>query len=233
MKIYQVIGTHIKEIESDDEVTFLNGDVYLIDATDVNNKIYIWLGSKSSVDEKGVGAYVSHRIDQDLKKGHADIDTVVEGEEPPEFLQIVKFKVKEGNTPGFLKHVDLTKKKEYKLYRITRDESSEIRKETVKIHEKSLDSGDTFVLDAHEIVYIWIGKNSNVVEKYMAGRLGREIDVDRKRVPLVYTIEEGNEPPHFFELLDTLSKAKEEVSKPGKKKKKSFWDKLKFWQKRK
>ena len=70
---------------------FLNGDVYVIET---DTELWIWLGSKSYADDKVVGAWgakIAEEKNKDLK-----IKSILEGEEPSQFTEIINFEVIEG-----------------------------------------------------------------------------------------------------------------------------------------
>lgn len=65
---------------------FTTGDAYIV-VNEEEKKIFIWLGSKCSVDEKGTAAVEARRIDDgSVFNGSAKIITFDEGDESPEFL---------------------------------------------------------------------------------------------------------------------------------------------------
>lgn len=211
MKVLHVEGKELKEI--DKPYIFYNGDVYLIDDSDreLNKKVFIWLGSKSSTDEKAVGAWAAKVLD--IKDADIDIDTEVEGSESDEFKKVVSyFEIRDGGIPGFLKHVDVNAEDiSYAMYRIydadIADGSStdDIEIKSVPMKRSSLVSGDVFVLDAYHSLFVWVGKDSQVGEKAAGNRLARMFDVDRERTPMIYAINEGSELPEFFELMEKLA----------------------------
>ncbi len=214
MKVFHVQGKNLKEIHPPFE--FLNGDVYLIDNSDVSpgltKKVFIWLGSQAFADDRAVGAWAAKQLD--LKDKEIDIDTEVESNESEEFKKLVSFSVVTGDTPGFLRHVEVNKEDiSYALYRV-RDvdlsdgsSSDDIVIENVPLRKDSFKSEDVFVLDAYHDLYIWVGANSQVGEKAAGNRLVRKLDVDRDRNPMVYNINESYEPSGFFELINKLSES--------------------------
>ncbi len=235
MKIFHVQGKTLKEMSSPCE--FMNGDVYLVDNTGTSeNTVYVWLGSKAYADDRGVGAWAARKLD--LDDPSVTIKAEVEGDESDAFKKLVKYKVIEGDTPGFLKHVEINAVDvEYGLFRVydaditDGSSSDDIVVEQKPIKKAELKSDDVFVLDGFQDLFVWIGKNSQVGEKVAGQRLARKFDVERKRTPMVYTIREGEEPPEFFELLDQLSKTsvkkrKEEDPAKSADKKKGFWQKI-------
>ena len=189
---------------------FLNGDVYLVVTT---THIWIWLGKKSYCDDKAVGAWTAKVVEEDNKD--LLIKTVMDGDEPEEFKNLVSFEVVEGDTPGFLKHFEKKLDIDYKLLQIIQKDDGTIQTKEIPIKYKNLKSNDSFVIDAYDEIYVWIGKKSQVKEKYEAGKIARALDVERKRRPVVFTIEEEQEPKNFKELVETIAK---EDKKLGKKK---------------
>ncbi|MHA2245992.1 MAG: hypothetical protein ACXADY_13600 [Candidatus Hodarchaeales archaeon] len=214
MRVLHVQGKNLKEIISPYE--FLNGDVYVIDNSDVSvglkKKVFIWLGSQAFADDRAVGAWAAKCLD--LEDQEIDIDTEVEGNESEEFMGLLDFVVVTGDTPGFLKHVEINKEDiSYALYRI-RDidltdgsSSDDIVIENIPLKRESFVSDDVFVLDAYHDLYVWVGSGSQVGEKAAGNRLVRKLDVARERNPMVYTIGEGYEPKGFFELINKLAES--------------------------
>ena len=199
MNVYQVIRKRLKSLK--EPYKFLNGDVYLAVSP---THIWIWLGSKSYCDDKAVGAWTAKVIEEENKD--LKIETIMEGDEPQEFLDMVQFEVVEGDTPGFLKHFEKKIDVDYRLLKIEQDSDGLIQTSEVPIKKKSFKSGDSFVLDAWDDLYVWIGKKSQVKEKYEAGRISRALDVERKRTPVIYTMDEGNEPDGFWDIVEKIAK---------------------------
>ena len=104
-------------VKMPDPGTFGRGDCYLVDD---GVKIYLWIGPNSSADEKFLTA-ASAVIKDTARKGHADIDRIEGGNEPPEFKALFDdFKLTDDDTAGILKKVQL-EKHEYKLWRVSRE----------------------------------------------------------------------------------------------------------------
>ncbi|MHA2364626.1 MAG: hypothetical protein ACXAC7_11770 [Candidatus Hodarchaeales archaeon] len=217
MKVLWVQGKKLKEVNA--PFKFLNGDVYLIDDSkkpdgskkEGTPKVYIWLGSKAFADDRGVGAWAAKQLD--YKHDEIDIDTEVEGQESSEFKELIDFEVVEGDTPGFLKHVEVNYQDvDYAMFRVWDTDISDgsstddIEIKEVPISKSSLKSDDAFVIDGYNTLYIWIGKDCQVGEKMAADRLARKFDVDRKRNPILYTVYEGEEPKGFYDFIKELDK---------------------------
>lgn len=222
MRVLHVQGKNLKNINQPYE--FLNGDVYIIDNSDVSvglkKKVFIWLGSQAFADDRAVGAWAAKQLD--IQDAEIDIDTEVEGNESEEFMGLLDFVVVTGDTPGFLKHVEVNKEEiSYSLYRVRDTDltdgssSDDLVIENVPLKRESFVSDDVFVLDAFHDLYVWVGSSSQVGEKAAGNRLARKLDVDRERNPMVYTISEGHEPKGFFELVNKLAESDEVRTEDG------------------
>jgi gelsolin len=199
MKVYLVDQGNLKEIS---KPVFSMGDVYVVDD---DKTIYIWIGSKASVDEKTAGAAQARTLDQ-RRGGAAKIITVDENQEPNTFLKLINpmgaMKVVEKNiAKTLLKDVstgDWAGFEEWKniLYRVSAEEFEGIN--TMKMNQvpftkDSLDSEDCFVADLGNKVYIWQGRTCNVKEKVKAGQWARNIDFERAGSQNEKIFEEGDD----------------------------------------
>ncbi|MCE7748342.1 MAG: hypothetical protein GPJ51_08085 [Candidatus Heimdallarchaeota archaeon] len=206
MNVYHVVRKRLMPMK--EPYKFLNGDVYLVVST---THIWIWLGKKSYCDDKAVGAWTAKVVEEDNKD--LLIKTVMDGDEPEEFKNLVSFEVVEGDTPGFLKHFEKKLDVDYKLLQIIQKDDGTIQTKEIPIKYKNLKSNDSFVIDAYDEIYVWIGKKSQVKEKYEAGKIARALDVERKRRPVVFTIEEEQEPKNFKNLVETIAKEDKKLEK--------------------
>ncbi|HUX97935.1 MAG TPA: hypothetical protein VMV49_00130 [Candidatus Deferrimicrobium sp.] len=100
-KIYHIIKGKLVEIKS---AIFANGDTYIVEDP-VNKVIWIWIGSKSTIDEKFAAAQISQN---ELLKDHLnyEVKSIDEGNEPDEFLDLFGESIQfvEGDVHGMLKH---------------------------------------------------------------------------------------------------------------------------------
>ncbi|MFX1238125.1 MAG: hypothetical protein ACFFAS_15970 [Promethearchaeota archaeon] len=208
MKIYLVDKGELKEI---DKLVFSTGDVYLIDD---EKTIFIWIGSKCSIDEKTSGAAQARKLDQE-RGGAAKIITVDQNQETEEFLKLIASKgtmkivekniaktmlkdVMTGDFAGFTEHVNV-------LYRVSSEEFEDInamKMIQVPFSKDSLDSEDCFVLDMGTSVYVWQGNTCNVKERVKSGQWARNIDAERAGDQNEIICEEGDDT----EFLAALAK---------------------------
>ena len=178
------------------------GDVYVVDD---DKTIYVWIGSKASVDEKTAGAAQARTLDQQ-RGGAAKIITVDENQEPSAFLKLINpmgaMKVVEKNiAKTLLKDVstgDWAGFEEWKniLYRVSSEEFEGInamKMIQVPFTKDTLASEDCFVADLGNKVYIWQGRTCNVKEKVKAGQWARNIDYERAGSQNEQIFEEGDD----------------------------------------
>jgi hypothetical protein len=207
MKLYLINKGELNEIKNP---VLSKGDVYLLDD---EKTIYIWIGSKCSIDEKTAGAANARKLDQE-RGGAAKIITIDEGLESPDFIKIIsslgavkvverniaKTLLKDVNTgdwAGFSEHVNV-------LYRVSSEEFEGInamKMVQVPFSEDSLDTEDCFMADLGNKVYIWQGAACNVKEKVKAGQWARAIDAERSGLQNEIIFEEGDDA-EFLKALE-------------------------------
>jgi len=198
-KLFLINKGELNEIKNP---VFSSGDVYLLDD---EKTIYVWIGSKCSIDEKTTGAANARRLDQE-RGGAAKIITVDESQETPEFLKVVAsmgtMKIVEQNVAKtMLRDVttgDWAQFAEHKnvLFRVSAEEFESIESMVliqVPFSKDSLDSEDCFVADLGTDVYIWQGKTCSVKEKVKAGQMARKIDAERAGEQNETFFEEGDD----------------------------------------
>ena len=207
MILHLVEQGNLKEIS---KPIFSTGDVYVLDN---GNTIYVWIGSKCSVDEKTAGAAQARTLDQQ-RGGAAKIITVDENQETPDFMKIISsmgaMKVVEKNyAKTLLKDVSTGDWAGFEdwsniLYRVSAEEFEGINSMKmiqVPFSKDSLESEDCFVADLGNKVYIWQGRSCNVKEKVKAGQWARNIDAERAGAQNEQIFEEGDDM-EFLAAMD-------------------------------
>jgi hypothetical protein len=176
--------------------TFGRGDCYLVDA---GPKIYLWIGPKSTVDERFLTAAIAVMRDTE-REGKADIDRIEGGDEPPEFKALFDdFKLTDEDTEGILRKVHL-ETHEYKLWKVHHVGSETFFAE-VPLSRNSLKSDDVFLLDTWDDIWVWRGKSASAREKFDGNILARRYDAERVGVQEIEIIEEGEEPEKFLKAF--------------------------------
>ncbi len=210
MKVLHIKGKNTEEhLPKDDKYTFFDGDVYILDN---GLEIYIWIGKDCGVDEKTVGAWMANKIDKEERGDEPKVITVLQGEEPSEFTNLLNFEVIDGDTAGFLVHAELDMV-EYKLFRVyTKEETASFDDafvEEVPLNRSSLNSSDVYILDGNELLYTWIGTGANREERVEGQKVMQKIDSGRQYLPLQYTVYEGEggkSEKAFYEILEKTAK---------------------------
>lgn len=199
IKVFRAEKDDLVEL-SDFDGTFTNGDCYLVDTGELG-KIYVWLGSECSVDEKFLSSVSSTMLDQS-RGGLPDIDTIEEGSEPPEFRNLfLSFRVVEGDIPGFLEAppVETFVKK---MYQVAGETFGEVEMAKITVSEDNLDSGNVYLIETLETIFIWIGKGASGMEKFRGNIMARKLRSNRGGRPKVRRIEEGQETDEFRSVFD-------------------------------
>ncbi len=179
-----------------DPGAFGRGDCYLVDS---GLKIYLWIGPKSTADEKFLTAASAVMSDTD-REGKADIDRIEGGNEPEEFKALFDdFRLTDEDTEGILKKVHL-ETHEYKLWRVHR-EGDETFFAEVPMNKDSLKTDDVFILDTWDDIFVWRGKAASAREKFDGNILARRYDAERAGVQDIELIEEGDEPEEFLKAF--------------------------------
>jgi hypothetical protein len=207
MKIYRIEKGTEKEIPS---LVFTTGDSYIVDNGEI---IWIWHGKNASVDEKGSAAVIAKKID-DSRGGKPKVIAIDQEDNTPDHTKFRALCAEQGG----LKIVDqnlaesfLTKHvKEHQppaLFKISSEEAGgNINAvEFVQMPAKmaSLDPDDCFVLWVPEIntSFIWVGEQSNVKERVLAGQLARKFDKDTPGVQKEVFVDQGKEPSNFLKFM--------------------------------
>ncbi len=195
---YHIQRGHVMRVPDDMANDFGDGDCYLIDAGSI---IYLWCGSKATVDERFIGAVTSVWRDQD-RKGVARLVTVEARSEPPEFLDLFggTINITDQDTEGILKKVIL-EKHEYKLFRLNIVGGVHLFIEVPRSKE-SLKSDDVYILDTFDQIYIWRGNSSTGREKFHAMLIARRYDYERAGAQDIVLVEDGEETKEFLQALE-------------------------------
>ena len=100
VKIFHIIKGKLVEIKS---AIFANGDTYIVEDPD-RNTLWIWIGNKSTADEKFAAASIS-QTEFIPKHREYEIRTIDQGSEPNEFLDIFGESIRfvEGDVHSLLK----------------------------------------------------------------------------------------------------------------------------------
>ncbi len=71
----------------------------------------------------------------------------------------------------------------------------------VAIKEPIFNTGDSYIVDLGKTIWIWIGKKSQVDEKFIAAKSAQDLDMKRRGIPKVDSVFEGEEEPELLKAL--------------------------------
>jgi len=178
------------------------GDVFILET---NEKIYYWPGPHCNVNEKMKGLEVTTNMRKSER--HCKVDVWFPLEDPAvdaEFWAILGGKPATINPPtsdAAAEAGDGDGAQIYKFYKVSNETGKLLCTEITErpLQRTHLDTNDTFILELHKQIYIWIGKNANVEEKKNALVIGKGF-VQKNNKPKgtrVTRIVENAEDVHF------------------------------------
>jgi hypothetical protein len=167
--------------------------------------IYFWQGRKSTQDEKAASAMQAKDLD-DKMGGYPVQVRVEQGKEPPHFFKIFEgnLVIHAGGIGSGFKNVDQAD--EYdddgtRLFHVRGTNDYNTRAVQVDERASSLNSGDTFIFECPEQLYIWFGKGCSGDEREFAKRVAPKIHGLQCKNRAVETVYEGDEPVEFWKAL--------------------------------
>ncbi len=202
LKMFKVLPSGVASANS------LESDgVFLI--TDPNqDTIWVWKGSGAKPRIAYDAGTAATRLKSAEKLYSARIVQIEEGNEPSNFPDLSKQAVISDVMVSEAKEalsIGTPAEGEVNLYRI---EKGDLK----KIDKPVFTTGDSYLVDFGSHIWIWIGKNSSVDEKFTAARLSTVIDVSRRGTPSITTIDQGDEPKELRELLGGLKIVEKDVA---------------------
>jgi gelsolin len=164
--------------------------------------LHFWLGTYTSQDEAGTAAYKTVELDTLL--GGAPIQhREVQGYESDLFLSYFNNQIKllDGGVDSGFKHVEPEK---YVPRLLHIKGKRKVRVTQVDLTSKSLNSGDTFILDGGLKIFQWNGTKSGPQEKMKGAQLSRALAEERKGRAKTFVLEEGEKTADAAEFWKTL-----------------------------
>lgn len=179
-------------------------DCFILDTTDA--LLYVWIGSQCDAREKKEAMNKADgflNLHSHPKWTH--VERIVQGAEPTTFTQYFRSWQGFGEThPRLLRSVSSSAR----LYHCQiRSRSHRLKVEEIKGYEQEdLFDDDIMILDANDVVFVWIGKGASDEErakgpKYAHKMLSRQ---GREDVP-VKEINQGDEPEEFIKHFPAWS----------------------------
>ncbi|XP_051026474.1 advillin [Acomys russatus] len=193
VRLFQIQGhdrTNTKAVEVSAFAASLNSnDVFLLRTQEEH---YLWYGKGSSGDERAM----AKELVQLLCDGNAD--TVAEGQEPPEFWDLLGGKTPYANDKRLQQEtLDI----QVRLFECSNKTGQFLVTEVTDFTQDDLNPGDVMLLDTWDQVFLWIGAEANATEKEGALTTAREYlathPSGRDPDTPILIIKQGFEPPTF------------------------------------
>ncbi|XP_050165984.1 macrophage-capping protein [Myiozetetes cayanensis] len=207
-KLYQVKGKRkIRASERDPAwASFNTGDCFLLD---LGQTLFVWCGAQSNVLERSRAQELAVAIRDSQRGGKARLEMVVDGEEPPEMIQVLgpKPPLQEGS-PEEDVAADQSNAGAAVLYKVS-DATGRMDLTQVAagspFSQSLLCPEDCFVLDngAGGKVYVWKGREANEQERRAALRVAEEVIARMGHPPhtQVEILPQGCETPLFKQFF--------------------------------
>jgi len=196
IQVWRVEKFQIKEWPKDKYGHFFDGDSYIVLHTYKKTdkllyNVHFWLGLYTTQDEAGTAAYKTVELD-DFLGGVPVQYREVQGSESETFLALFdKIVILHGGVDSGFKHVEAEKYRPRLLHIKGTIKRTVVRE--VPLTNKSLNSGDVFILDGGLKIYQFQGKAASGGEKSKAAQIARGIDDERGSKVQIAVLEESDE----------------------------------------
>ncbi|KAM3861807.1 villin-1 [Diretmus argenteus] len=193
VRLFHIRGTNdfnTRAIEVPARCSFLNSNDVFVLSTDTC--CYLWYGKGCSGDEREMGKSLADTISRREKH------VIAEGQEPAHFWVNLGGKTQYANSKRLQNgHNNITPR----LFECSNQTGRFLATEITNFDQTDLDEDDIMLLDIWDMVFLWMGKGANQVEKeavvttaqeYLRSHpSGRDVDT-----PIVL-VKQGFEPPTF------------------------------------
>lgn len=171
---------------------FYKGDSYIVLSVkevkgSLDAHIHFWLGKETTQDEAGVAAFKSVELDDTLG-GFPVQHREVQGSESKLFLSYFKkgIKYNDGGVKSGFNHIE----NKFRPRLLQVKGKHHVRVTEVDMAWSSFNSGDVFILDLGQVVFVWNGKDSSRTERMKGLEQARQYRDERTKVNIV-CVEEG------------------------------------------
>ncbi|XP_014642172.1 PREDICTED: advillin isoform X1 [Ceratotherium simum simum] len=193
VRLFQIQGndkSNTKAVEVPAFASSLNSnDVFLLRA---QAEHYLWFGKGSSGDERAMAKELAGHLCDGTE------NTVAEGQEPPEFWDLLGGKTPYANDKRLQQEIlDV----QSRLFECSNKTGRFIVTEITDFTQDDLNPGDVMLLDTWDQVFLWIGAEANATEKERALATAQEYlhthPSGRDADTPILIIKQGFEPPIF------------------------------------
>lgn len=219
LEVWRVFDFKVHKVAAEERGQFFTGDSYIVlntykSGTDkMGYDVHFWLGKESSQDERGTAAYKTVELDDLL--GTLPIQhRETQGHESPLFLSYFKpsMQILKGGMPSAFKHVG---PKEYKPRLLhVKQVGKAIKVVEVPFTYQSLNSNDTFVLDAGLTIYVWNGNKCSGQERYKGNLVAEGLQADRGDKPTIIHTDQADDNADFWRVLGSKGPVSDSDTEP-------------------
>jgi len=170
-----------------------SADVFILDT---QSDVFVWIGKNSNTNERHTAQdYGKEYVKKQLRPEWTQIIKVFEGNEPQSFTQFFENWNTQGKTSTF----------KPKLFNVSNETGKLVVEEVEDYYQEDLDLDDTMILDALNVIYVWIGAGANRVEKEAAEETAKKyLETDkiaRHKKAEIEILHQGKETPGFKKLF--------------------------------
>ena len=167
---------------------FYDGDSYIVlhtynvgkkdEQENLAHDIFFWLGNKTSQDEAGTAAYKTVELDEFLK-GVATQHREIQSQPSDTFLSLFpNLRILSGGIQSGFRHVEQEIPTEtITLLRVFKSHTNSIVVYEVEPTWESLNDNDVFILDKHDKIWVWQGRNCTPMEKARAAQIVHDMTI--------------------------------------------------------
>ncbi|XP_061066479.1 macrophage-capping protein [Eubalaena glacialis] len=213
LHVWRVEKLKLVSVAPENQGIFFSGDSYLVlhNGPEELSNLHLWIGQQSSRDEQGACAVLAVHLNTLL--GERPVQhREVQGNESDLFMSYfprgLKYqeggvesafhKTSPGATPAAIK----------KLYQVKGKKN--IRATERALSWDSFNTGDCFILDLGQNIFVWCGAKSNILERNKARDLALAIrDSERQGKAQVEIVTDGEEPADMIQVLGPKPALKE------------------------
>uniref|UniRef100_A0AC35TG63 Gelsolin-like domain-containing protein n=1 Tax=Rhabditophanes sp. KR3021 TaxID=114890 RepID=A0AC35TG63_9BILA len=209
MEVWRINKFKLEKIPKADQGMFYRGDSYIILNTKYGGAwdVHFWLGSETTIDERGTAAYKAVEIDDSL--GGLPVQyRETEGHESALFLSYFKEGIVYnfgGHQTGFTHIVDDLANFKNRLFQCKGKRN--VRCTQVDLKVESLNLGDVFILDCGKEIFAWLPPQSGRLEKIKGIELAEVISKSERHNRCVVHILDSDydTDPKFWSYFGGLS----------------------------
>jgi hypothetical protein len=195
LRIWRIEKFQVVAWPEKDYGKFYDGDSYIVLSTKkVEDKllhdVHFWLGEYTTQDEAGTAAYKTVELDDFLNGLPVEYRECM-GHESDLFLSYFKngLKILKGGIDSGFRKVATGERRPARLLHI-KGTAKNISAKQVECISANLNSGDVFLVDDTDAVYLFVGAKAGVFEKTKGAQMARAIDDERGGKVAVHTIGE-------------------------------------------